>query len=303
MLPNFTESVCGSYLIHTCSIHPNRYCVADNSIILGWPVSDRYDADSGLLDVHRDVNTMQPNHDSWLPTGLGPAAIIGLAGLFTWCDSPGIHNSPMPPCIELLTPIEAPSSDPMPAACRRNYHSAVTRAPHIVVGEGALKHLVLPHCSHLLQPYRPTAWASSRHMQTVIGREWTCVTCTDLSGCPCSPVGSVCLSPSVQLGGASFSSLLASSPPLPPLQSCARHPSGGTTPGSPFSPPMAGRSAWTGGRGPTELLAQAPRRQFSWCCMESTVWGGGGGRGVKGAFPPVQHGINGIYGPDGRSNG
>ncbi|GAX75445.1 hypothetical protein CEUSTIGMA_g2889.t1 [Chlamydomonas eustigma] len=50
------------------------------------------------------------------------------------------------------------------------YHNfAVCQKPEIFVGEGYLKQAVLPNCSFLLNTFRPTVWASHRHVQTILG--------------------------------------------------------------------------------------------------------------------------------------
>lgn len=49
------------------------------------------------------------------------------------------------------------------------YRAFEVKAPRIYVGDGALKEQVLPHCTLLQQPFKPTMWASHTHMQTVLG--------------------------------------------------------------------------------------------------------------------------------------
>lgn len=56
-----------------------------------------------------------------------------------------------------------------PQSTHRYYFSVVAKKPKIFIGEGDLQSKVLPACSLLIEPYKPTPWASNTHAQTILG--------------------------------------------------------------------------------------------------------------------------------------
>ncbi|GFR40790.1 hypothetical protein Agub_g1406, partial [Astrephomene gubernaculifera] len=50
-----------------------------------------------------------------------------------------------------------------------HYNENIAVPPRIWVGDGPLRDKVLPHCSTLLRPFKPTPWAANCHSQTLLG--------------------------------------------------------------------------------------------------------------------------------------